>query len=605
MPHDIVAGYHAVRQLLLDEVTPDGHWVGELSSSALSTATAVMALNCALRAGSTHSEPGDTALIERGLSWLAEQQNADGGWGDTPDCFSNIATSMLTHATFIATGNETRYFSIVDAARRYIDQMGGVAAVKARYGKDHTFSVPILTHCALAGLVDWGEISPLPFELACLPAKFYKTVRLPVVSYALPALIAIGQARYHFRKPWNPALRLLREWAIEPSLRLLEQIQPMSGGFLEATPLTSFVTMSLASIGRQQHPVVRNGLAFLRNSIRIDGSWPIDTNLATWVTTLAVNGLEGDLPHEVAAATLEWLLNQHYTTVHPYTQADPGGWAWTDLTGGVPDADDTPGAVLACLRLAARADMPQELRSRVPATVTAAVRWLLDLQNRDGGWPTFCRGWANLPFDRSSCDISAHALRALHAWQLAQEHLRLPWPVIARELGGRVRQAQAAGFRYLACQQQASGAWLPLWFGNQHHPREENPTYGTSRVLLAYQGSSVQDREEYWRGVRWLVDQQHTDGSWSGTFGLPPSVEETALAVAALAGEPATRDQAERGLRWLGDQIRQGTIGRASPIGFYFAKLWYSEKLYPLVYAASAYRRMLPPIAPLPDRPGE
>jgi squalene-hopene/tetraprenyl-beta-curcumene cyclase len=47
----------------------------------------------------------------------------------------------------------------------------------------------------------------------------------------------------------------------------------------------------------------------------------------------------------------------------------------------------------------------------------AGINWLLDIQNRDGGWPTFCRGWGHLPFDRSSADISAHALRALTAWK--------------------------------------------------------------------------------------------------------------------------------------------------------------------------------------------
>src|SRR5690606_10628957 len=110
-------------------------------------------------------------------------------------------------------------------------------AVLRRYGKDRTFSIPILTHCALAGLVDWKDVLPLPFELACLPPQFYKTVRLPVVSYALPALIAIGQVRHFHRKPWNPLSRGLRALAIQPSLRRLESIQPTNGGFLEATPL--------------------------------------------------------------------------------------------------------------------------------------------------------------------------------------------------------------------------------------------------------------------------------------------------------------------------------------------------------------------------------
>ena len=98
--------------------------------------------------------------------------------------------------------------------------------------------------------------------------------------------MAIGQARYFHRKPLNPITRLVRRLAVTRSLKVLERMQPASGGFLEATPLTSFVVMSLASSGQAAHPVVRRGLKFLAASVRDDGSWPIDTNLATWVTTL-------------------------------------------------------------------------------------------------------------------------------------------------------------------------------------------------------------------------------------------------------------------------------------------------------------------------------
>src|SRR5690606_3991872 len=113
-----------------------------------------------------------------------------------------------------------------------------------------TFAVPILTNCALAGLVPWSEVSPLPFELACLPQSWYRFARLPVVSYAIPALVAIGQARYFHLKPWNPVARVVRAASVERSLKVLQKMQPASGGYLEATPLTSFVVMSLASIGR-------------------------------------------------------------------------------------------------------------------------------------------------------------------------------------------------------------------------------------------------------------------------------------------------------------------------------------------------------------------
>ena len=113
------------------------------------------------------------------------------------------------------------------------------------------------------------------------------------MSYALPALIAIGQTIHHHRPSRNPVARLLRGLTRRRTLRVLRDIQPASGGFLEATPLTSFVTMALIAMGRREHAVAAAGLSFLKASARDDGSWPIDTDLDTWTTTLACNALAG------------------------------------------------------------------------------------------------------------------------------------------------------------------------------------------------------------------------------------------------------------------------------------------------------------------------
>ena len=42
------------------------------------------------------------------------------------------------------------------------------------------------------------------------------TLRLPVVSYALPALIAIGQAVYHQRPPWTEGVLILSVFINSP-----------------------------------------------------------------------------------------------------------------------------------------------------------------------------------------------------------------------------------------------------------------------------------------------------------------------------------------------------------------------------------------------------
>ena len=364
--HQLKTFYHQAAQRLLAEKTPGGYWVGELSASALSTATAISTLSFFLE--DETSQQGEFSVsaieqqIESGVRWLIAEQNDDGGWGDTTKSHSNISTSMLVIAALTACGKADQFQDRISRANEYVESRGGVGGIRQRYGIDKTFAVPILANAAMVGLVPWREVSALPFEAACVPQRFYHLLQLPVVSYAIPALVAIGQVKFHFDPPWDPIRRTIRKRCIHPSLRVLEKMMPASGGFLEAVPLTSFVSMALIKSGKANHPVVQNGLRFIIESFRQEssskGSWPIDTNLATWTTTLSVNALATNriewqrlLENENDQTTwrdcLDWILACQNKTIHPFTGAAPGGWGWTDLSGAVPDADDTPGALLA------------------------------------------------------------------------------------------------------------------------------------------------------------------------------------------------------------------------------------------------------------------
>ena len=580
------------RERLLAERTESGHWEGELSSSALSTATAVIALG--IVDSSAHAD-----LIERGRCWLESNVNPDGGWGDTTLSFSNISTTLLCRSALGVCGqNDSQLARNADAwIKRYAGSMNPddlCQAVVARYGKDKTFSVPILMACAIGGLLGsdpkaaWKRVLPLPFELAVFPRSWFGALRLPVVSYALPALIAIGYAR-SWHAPPLPPWCLVRKTAWRRASVLLDEIQPENGGFLEATPLTSFVTMALASSGQAEHSVVTRALKFLQASVREDGSWPIDTNLATWGTTLAIKSLDDPLALGVddRQRLLNWLLSQQYRVRHAYTDAPPGGWAWTDLPGGVPDADDTSGALLAIHRLRGKEALES---AKVVDSATAAVHWLLNLQNGDGGIPTFCKGWGALPFDRSSPDITAHAVRAWSLW-------RAEMPTAIRS---RIDLGLRRSLRYLMTVQNPDGSWQPLWFGNQHLKDETNPTYGTTHVLLALVELPPDAREAtapsvaMKRGCAWLIESQNEDGGWGSGHGSPSSIEETALAIEALVraesvqGVTLPASLLSRAVKWLAQATEDGTQFPVSPIGFYFAKLWYHEKLYPIVWTMAA-----------------
>ena len=84
----------ATSELLDERRQPGGHWTGKLSSSALSTATAVCALAIYRRHAIEEGVPA-TPLIYRGLDWLARRVNPDGGWGDTDLSMSNLSTTAL------------------------------------------------------------------------------------------------------------------------------------------------------------------------------------------------------------------------------------------------------------------------------------------------------------------------------------------------------------------------------------------------------------------------------------------------------------------------------------------------------------------------------
>jgi squalene-hopene/tetraprenyl-beta-curcumene cyclase len=579
------SAYLTAREALLAERNAEGFWVGELSSSALAGAVACIALHLI-------DKDRHAGTIRKGMDWLIATQNPDGGWGDTTKSFSNISTSMLIRAAF-AVCDATH--PTIETLEKYLDEKCGKSqaeraeAIRNRYGTDRTFSVPILMTSALAGLIPWHEVPRLPFEAAALPQSWYRFARMPVVSYALPALIAIGQCIHHHRPSWNPFTEFTRWLTAKRTQRVLQRIQPSSGGYLEATPLTAFVCMSLQSLPASKRTaaadvVLKAGERFLLESMRPDGSWPIDTNLSIWVTTLSVNALASgkdlkSLPDK--QKTIDWLLTQQLKEVHPYTGAAPGGWGWSHCPGSVPDCDDTPGAVIALRNLGYEGE-----------AIERGQKWIMDLQNRDGGFPTFCKGWGKLPFDRSGADLTAHALRAING---------LP--------GNRVNVTKNRALKYLETQMDQQRGWYPLWFGNQHMEHFEwNWTYGTSKVLCAFRDLQLSSHWTCDDSLCSLLDGQNSDGGWGGNANdlTPSSVEETALAFEIIIDliteyekkssnwfrerfpNGSANQIVRKGLEWLLAAVESGRFREPAPIGFYFAKLWYFEKLYPLIFTVAA-----------------
>ncbi|MDR0845542.1 MAG: squalene--hopene cyclase [Tannerella sp.] len=553
---------------LKDKRTAGGIWRGKLSSSAISTSVSIFALYMI-------DKELYAAQIQGGAQWLCEAMRSDGSWGDSHESKPNMTATLLSYASLFALGKAP------EETKTYLTgKLGGVTdeqiikGVLAYYGKDLTFSVPILVMCALAGVIaDWERIPQLPFELAILPQRFFRFLRLPVVSYAIPALIAVGLLRH--KKGKKHLLYGVREALIGKSLKVLAKLQPANGGFLEAAPLTAFVAMCMSGAGYREHAVTQTAAKFLIDTVRADGAWSIDTDLACWVTALSIKALNEDISDGDRKSLLESVKRSAFTFKHPFTGANAGGWGWSDLPGSVPDADDTAGNLIALHILQDGQYCPEAEKG---------IEWLLDMQNKDGGIPTFCKGWGKLPFDRSSPDISAHSLMAFECWR----------GVLNPELQRKCRKSIRRLLLWMQKTQVRDGSWNPLWFGDQDAPDEHSTVYGTAVAVehLSISKHPVAQAISA-KGIQYLIASQNEDGGWGGAKNLPSKVTLTARALSALAISSDTNcDVIDSGVEYLYKHFRDGTLFRPEPIGLYFSRLWYSEDLYNITFVLSALKNI-------------
>jgi squalene-hopene/tetraprenyl-beta-curcumene cyclase len=154
-------------------------------------------------------------------------------------------------------------------------------------------------------------------------------------------------------------------------------------------------------------------------------------------------------------------------------------------------------------------------------------------------------------------------MQAWHCWQ----------PAVNRALAAKIDRAMVRAKNFLAKSQRENGAWIPLWFGNENAPEQENAIYGTARTLIGVNEITGAGETMIIRAERFLRNST-----------APESIEEISLAIEATSDSRRIND--------LLDRIESNQL-TSTPIGLYFARLWYFEKLYPLIFATSALGRLL------------
>lgn len=342
-----------------------------------------------------------------------------------------------------------------------------------------------------------------------------------------------------------------------------------------------------------------------------------------WDTSITLRALleSGVEPnHPAIRRTVEWLLPRQISRPGDWAEtvaAEPGGWCFEHNNDFYPDVDDTAMVAMALARRFSDYTMPvdslppglrllaettvgglDEARAEVSAVdrstaaIARAEKWILAMQNRDGGWGAFDRDndsefLCYVPFadhnamiDPSTPDLTGRVLESLGA------------------LGRRVGDpAVDRAIEYLRRTREADGSWFGRWGVNY--------VYGTSLVLGGLSAVGVpKDDPLMVAGANWLLAYQQASGGWGESADSyadrskrgqgPETASQTAWAVlglisAGLHAHPAVA----RGIRFLLDRQRpEGTWDEPEFTGTGFPQVFYLRyHLYRVYFPLMALSR--------------
>ncbi|MCL2004654.1 MAG: squalene--hopene cyclase [Planctomycetaceae bacterium] len=461
----------------------------------------------------------------------------------------------------------------------------------------------------------------------------------------------------YFFRFCNSAMWLCRRWGVTPFRKLsiekakqwtLEHCEKSDGPGAIYPPIIwawiAFKALGYADDSKEvqycrkelEALIIRNEE---RGSVRVQPCrspvW--DTSLT--LKALMLGGLT--ISHPAVRKGVQWVRSRHIKepgdwTVQwkkrlPATQATrrTGGWCFEFNNAFYPDCDDT---AMALMVLAGRFEesggqLPPDLRitavenvesldeakqcmletADTQAALDSGLRWLLGMQNKDGGWAAFDRDnnkefLCKVPFadhnamiDPSTPDLTGRVMESLG---------RLGFRVGKNPEIDRV-------VAYMKKEQQADGSWFGRWGVNY--------IYGTWQALTGLTAVGVPtDDKAIQAGANWLLAHQHQSGGWgespdsyedSSLRGTgTPTASQTAWAVMGLiaagkiddadASRLALRGEADcpvtRGIKFLLDRQRpDGTwyepeyTGTGFPLVFYLKYHYYSV-YFPLM-ALSLY----------------
>lgn len=556
----------------------------------------------------------DEELIRKLAARIVQKQEQNGAWKlfyDEQD--GNLSTTIDAYFALLFSGYRSKNDENMQAARQFIIKKGGL-------GEANTLTKVMLS---ITGQFLWPTHFVVPIEIMLLPqsaplsffdfvgyARVYtapililadrkfsvKTSRTPDITdlhadsarNANPDFFTSQQLR-DSRAIWAAIKEFIQNLPHLPqqihslSLRtaerfMLDRIEP-DGTLYSYFGSTFLMIFALLALGySKQHPVIVQAVKGLQAlAIDAEGQTIIQNSSSTvWDTGLLSNALQqAGIPqtNSMIEAAGRYLLTRQHTKYADWSlhnpDVQPGGWGFSDINTLNPDVDDSTAALRAITNLA-------KTNTAYDHAWRRGIKWVLSMQNDDGGWPAFEKntdkqilklipvdGSDSASTDPSSPDLTGRTL------QFLGDHARMR--VGSRNIDRAVR--------WLLKHQSADGPWYGRW-GVCY-------IYGTWAAVTGLAAVGVSpNHPAMQKAVRWLLTHQNADGGWGEscysdinkryTALGASTLSQTAWAVDALiAASPSRTDAIERGIQYLTESGSKQDWTTTYPTGVGLPSLFY------------------------------
>jgi squalene-hopene/tetraprenyl-beta-curcumene cyclase len=415
--------------------------------------------------------------------------------------------------------------------------------------------------------------------------------------------------RVHIRPLRTMAIRKAEKW-------MLERFEKSDGlGAIYPAMLNSIVALRCLDYSLDDPQIIRAMDEFERLGIdcpegtedyptptfRMQPCFPPVWDTAQAMYALGEAGVSRNDPRMLKAA--DWILSKEVRTKGDWAEkvknVEPGGWYFEFDNEFYPDIDDT-GQVLMALNCV------ENPRERYQYEVCQrAINWIWAMQCKNGGWAAFDKDntksiFQYIPFadhnamlDPPTVDITGRMLEMLAQYGYTRKDPRVEKAV-----------------QFILKEQESDGSWFGRWGVNY--------LYGTFLVLRGLEAMGIWNHEpSIQQAAEWIRMVQNTDGGWGETCGTyddpnqrgigPSTPSQTGWAVLGLLAAGDTRsDSVAKGVRWLierqhkdgsWDELVPGRNGESYYTGTGFPRVFYLgyhlyKQYFPLL-ALTTYERAM------------